>query len=817
MRSVGHGLVVAILSVLSVGSRADAAETLENGFICLSAASEEGIAVRWDPEGRGVYREAKSWLGPWGTTAVGHITIEGQTLHVTGAEYLNRAIATGGFLGPFDHGEDLPVQGSLGQSLVVEKDEGLLERVSLLVTGEGRPDSAATFRLRRDGPEGTILAERRVVPVPENELVSLALNEPAEPGTFYLEIREKQGSVYWWSAKQDVYPKGTAFRDGKAAEEGDRCFSYSLTDRGQVDWSAELQGPQVRCSLTVTQQVRKGHVPTLAVTFPWQRDGYDTSELRWTPFRHLVTEGNNFLPVEAFKRMSGDWALDKGSAETRMYGTGGFDLRLLPASRQLRTRMDADRLHFLLDSGSRVEVLPHTEELPQDFPRFFTSEASLNPQLNRFLWTFLSDVSSTPCTFEYDSAKLCWLAGPLHDQFRRILLHFTHRIDDDGYIWCRGESRGWNGSDCREHDGRLYDSNAPFLMACLRMYRWTGDPDFLEAALPTVRKSTDFLLDRLHGREGILTIDSPEHSGLPASGVASSYFDNLPAGYRDAYINAFFLPALAASAQLERAGGHEDRAQELETLLPRVRQRFNDVFWDAKAGRYISWIDVEGTRHDCGMTYVNTISATHGLADAEQVRRMFRWMTEEPTGLGKRDTFSRWLFAPRSNTLPCREQRTRYPYDEWCEDGGALLWTAYYEIMARAQFLGADDAWQRFGEILDRYAQPDHLVGGNPLYRGEINNHNDTRGSVGVCGEFPESGVTPCAFLYAFLGAQAEPDGLRLRPRIPAALMYLGVEGLQYHGCRLKITAYRDHVEVQTPSRTVMLKYDADGSVLVVP
>ena len=598
--------------------------------------------------------------------------------------------------------------------------------------------------------------------------------------------------MYWWSSKHNVYPKGNAFIDGKPLAERDRCFGFQLADRGSVDWTAELRGRQLHCALAVTAQERKGYRPSLALTFPWRREGYDTGDTRSTPFRQLVTDSGYFLPVEAFKRLAWDWSLDKGAAETRFYGTGGFDLSLVHPQHQLRTRMDADRIHFLLGDGAQVDLLPHSEELPGYFPRFLTSDAAVNQRLNRFLWTFLTDVSSTPCTFAFDSAKLCWTGGPMHDQFQRILFHFTHRVDKDGYIWCRGESRGWNGSDCSDRDDRLYDSNAPFILTCWRIYSWTGDRRFLDAALPTVRKAADYLLDKMHGREGVLTIDSPEHSGVPSSSASSNYFDCIPSGYRDAYINAFFCAALQAAADLERASGNGVRAGELEKIIPLARQRFNETFWNSAAGRYISWIDVRGTRHDCGMTYVNTIAAAHGLANAQQAGRIFQWMSEEPTASGKRDTFSRWIFAPRSNTIHCAEQRNKYPYDEWCEDGGAILWTAYYEIMARAAFLGADDAWGRFVQILDRYAMPDHLAGGNPLYRGKVNNHNERRGSVGVWGEFPESGIAPCAFLYALVGVRAEADGLHVRPRIPKGLAYVGVDGMWYHGRRLKITAFRE-------------------------
>ena len=804
--------VAALVAILLLLTAECGAQTLENGHIRLAVAPGEGVTVGCDPDGRGSYRPARAWIGPWGATEPGRITRTGQTLRAAGAVYVNLDVATGGYPGPFDHGADLPPNGSLGQSFVVEKGEGLLQRVWVLLTGEGRPDSAATLTLRRDGPGGPVLARRRVVPVPENEQVSLLPTELLPPSTYYLELGEKQGGVYWWSGRGDPYPKGTAFLDGQPVAGHDRCFGIQLADRGSLDWSAELRGAQLHGKLAVTRQERQGYRPTLALTFPWKRDGFDTDDTRWTPFRHLVTDSGSFLPVEAFKRLSRDWSLDKGATATRFHGTGGFDL-LLP---QLVTRMDADRIHFLLGDGGHVELLPHTDDLPAHFPRFFTSDASLDPRLNRFLWTFLTEISSTPCTLGFDAIKLCWTGGPVRDQFQRILLHFTHRVDADGYIWSRGESRGWDGSDCSRHDSRLYDTNAPFLLACGETYRWTGDRAFLDAALPTVRKATDYLLKPLHGREGLLTIDSPGHSGLPASSASSSYFDCIPAGYRDAYVNTFLVPALLSAADLERAAGNAPRAAELESLAALARRRFNETFWDTARGRYIGWIDVQGGRHDCGMTYVNTIAATHGLASAEQVGRMFRWMTDEPTASGKPDTFTRWIFAPRSNTEHCREQRNRYLYDEWCEDGGAILWTVYYEVMARARFLCADDAWRRFVQILDRSAMPDHLVGGSPLYRGEVNNHNERRGSVGVCGEFPESGLAPCAFLYAFVGARADRDGLYIRPRIPTPLSYVGVDGLFYRGHRLRITAHRDRLEILQAARpTLVIHYGPDGGAVI--
>ena len=319
----------------------------------------------------------------------------------------------------------------------------------------------------------------------------------------------------------------------------------------------------------------------------------------------------------------------------------------------------------------------------------------------------------------------------------------------------------------------------------------------------------------MRGREGVLTIASPEHNGVPATSHASNYWDCIPAGYRDAYANSFFAPALEAASELGRAQGNTARAEELARLAGQARREFNRAFWDEKKGRYISWIDATGTRHDCGMTHLNLIAADHGLADENQVRRMFRWMEAEPTASGKADTFTRWIFAPRCNTIHCGEQRNSYKYDEWCEDGGAILWTAFYEIMARARFLGADDAWRRFGEILARFGMPDHLVGGNPMYRGEINNHGYQRGSVGAWGEFPESGLAPCAFLYAFVGVRADIAGLHVRPNLSSALRFAGVDGLLFHGRRLKVTSFRERVTVEWTGGRLELPVPPDGEARI--
>jgi hypothetical protein len=803
------------LTALSNCARAEGRFAVANGYTRLTVADSGSVSLRFDPTGQAKYSSWQAQLAPYGVVEPGTVVVGGKGVTVSGARYLSLRADSWGYFSPFDTAQNLRDEGSMGQSFAVPEGGGWLCGVWAFLTCSRQPDSAVTLRLRRDGPAGEVLASRRVDPLPENARVSLELPKPVPPGAFYLEVGERKGACYWWGCKSSVYDGGTAFLGGQPVMEQDRCFGYEVADVGVLDWEALLDGAQVRCSFTVREQALKGAVPALALTFPWQRDGYDTTDPATTPFRHLLTDTGYFLLVENFKRLASNWALEKQCASLRLRGTNGFDLQVTHGRDKLTPRMEADAMHFLLGPKAGIAALPSSDELPSWFPRFFTSDLKTDEVLNRFNRTFLTGHTSTACTFEFDAARLAWLEGPIHDSFQRVLRHFGHRVDPDGYVWSRGNSRGWDDSDCEKHDARLYDTNAAFILACWRFYVWTGDKALLLEFVEPVRRATDYLLDKLHGREGVLIVDSPEHDGVPSRSRASNYWDVLPMGHKDAYANAFFLPALQAASELERASGNAQRADELRRLIPLARREYNRTFWDKEKGRYSGWIDAEGTRHDCGMTHLNMVAATHGLADADQVLRMYRWMAEEPTAAGAPDTFSRWLFAPRSNTLHCAEQRDSYPYDEWCEDGGALLWTAYYEIVSRARFLGADDAWRRFKEILARYDLPDHLVGGNPLCRGETNNDTEGRGSVGTWGAFPESGLAPTAFLSAFLGIRADLDGLHVRPNLPTELESAGVEGLVFRGRRLKVTCYRTQVVVEWDGNTLGLPVPPLGEVLV--
>jgi hypothetical protein len=308
----------------------------------------------------------------------------------------------------------------------------------------------------------------------------------------------------------------------------------------------------------------------------------------------------------------------------------------------------------------------------------------------------------------------------------------------------------------------------------------------------------EFQLEKLGGKEGVITLPSKDHGGT-AQDIASNYWDNIPFGGKSAYENAYFYASLGAMAEIESALGNADRSRELKEVQKAALELYNKTFWDDKAGRYIGCVDENGTVHDYGFTYVNTEAMTYGLADKAKAQRIYHWMEHDKTSSGKTDTYSRFRFAPRSNTMDCSQwwylggkgEIPSQKFDTHLENGGAILYTSGYDVMARARYLGADNAFGRFKEMLERYEEPDRLCGGATLRYGEVNGWQ-----VGTDVPFPESGLAPASFIYAFLGIQATAEGLTIAPNLPSQLQFAGVKNLYYRGVMLDVKVTKSTVTV---------------------
>ncbi len=431
--------------------------------------------------------------------------------------------------------------------------------------------------------------------------------------------------------------------DNKAAPE--LTAGHSLTQGSTVSTVAEidivLQGPRLQLSYTLvgagngagagpgtgtgigigTKTGTVAGVSDLGLTFttPWRRDGYSVGYADGVLFDRFFTDNGQLMPAQQLKRRPSWGTNGLGPAHSiTATGTGDYDISWRGAGIAVNGVSPIDptsmSLQFTPSSGPparsvhrrvTVEVRPTDRTLPPTFPVFEASDGDAAEALTTFLHErALSAPQAAGATNgadwkDWTGRMYDWTPGGFSSGEREAISAIKQ--DPDGYVWTwnPSDSRGWPFPDQSVWDTRHFVSNPMYVLGTWRYYSWTGDRAFLATMLPRVRKAIDYCLSTLRGSEGLLTEPGPDHAGLPG-GIGSNYWDITPFGHLDAYTNAYFYGCLEPAAQLEDDAGDPARARLLRALAPTVRARYNEVFWDEPAGRYIECVDADGTRHDYG-------------------------------------------------------------------------------------------------------------------------------------------------------------------------------------------------------------------------
>ena len=823
-------LAIFLLGLVAVAAAAHSASfQLANGYFDVGGKDGVITSLRLDPTGKGNYDRSriidfrigdpiaddttKAEVDPSGH----RVTVKNAKLGVpTKVEQLESS------------SPELVTPGhTIGQSFVFE--HGFLRHVEAKMPTWNTADSAVTMTVYRlDGEKKTEVASTRLTNVKDNALAGFSFpDQPA--GTYLLELSDVKGMVGWWSDGHDTI-KGEALIDGVAKPNMDRAMLATGYDICTGEYEITLDGSKLRSKFTPAAGQSAPQLQAV-LKIPWIKSGYDTTSDSIV-FDHFLTSDGLYVPVHQLKRRPFSGV---GAAWVVMSGRFGSDLKFTNAP--IHLAMEEDSMSLSMPGLDReIELLPHSEELPEGFPSFYSSDTKMDKVLNQFLLShnFNFGVGTNPDWKDWHTLQLSWTANGQctwqHNQF------LDYKMDPNGYVYCWGGDPGWpfpyadeNKDGKNDYDTRHFTSNPGFILGAWREYCWNPDSDYLAKLMPRVRLAMEFMLKECDGDKGVLVIKAKGHEGRD-KGIGSSYWDISPFGWKDAFTNTQYYPSIEAMAQLEEAAQRDPKVATQLTGSPAgrspefyrklaavVRKSYNDAFWLADKGRYSGCVDKDGVTHDYGFTYVNLPAMAYGLAKPDQVKKIYNWMETGLSSTGKADIYSRWVFAPRACSIhiPMRtEPQTPVPswwclvwngtpYEDQCQDGGAILYTSFHDILARARFLGADNAWQRFTAILDRYAEPDHLSGGSPLYRGESTQGGPggTAGSVGVEGEFPESGLVPVSFLYAFLGIDADINGITIRPNLPKSLGYGGVRRLRYKGKFYDIRVTNTSVELKCTTK----------------
>lgn len=401
-------------------------------------------------------------------------------------------------------------------------------------------------------------------------------------------------------------------------------------------------------------------------------------------------------------------------------------------------------------------------------------------------------------------------------------------------------------------DSRHNINNSNFIKGSCDYFDWTGDVAFLRENVGRMRLALRFAMSEFDtrrekcvvtpwvGHGGRTAIEFDAQGGKivhPGRGVGNNYWDLMPFGGKDALATIYYFHAVRRLAELERqidrhpqwnvpAGPLRFDAGDLDRHADEVRSYAGKMFWNERTGRFVGAIDLDGNAHDYGFTFVNCEAVYYDFATHEQARSIVDWLTGKRVVQGdtsQGDDIYHWRFAPRSTT----RRNVDYYVWAWCnpesipwgdqvQDGGAVLGFSYFDLMARLETNGPDDAWGRLAAIIDWFSEVQQAGGYRTYYsqpgRGRLQG-GGTPGGLGLDREFFESVMVPQVMLYGFLGFEPRADGFALDPRLPTDWPELQIDRIGFHDLQLAVSARTGEIVIrgEGPQREQLSVYPPKG------
>ena len=285
------------------------------------------------------------------------------------------------------------------------------------------------------------------------------------------------------------------------------------------------------------------------------------------------------------------------------------------------------------------------------------------------------------------------------------------------------------------------------------------------------------------------------------------------------------------------------------TLKARVEQEVNPVFmpnglykneggfYYSKTGRFVDGINEKtGKIHDYGNTAFNEQAVAIGLGNKEQQLSIMKWIDGQRIvsgDLSKGDDIYFYEFAPRAHTVDAIESFNFTAFNTWIQllegydlynrqvqDGGATMMFSYYDLVARAKVLGAENAYRRLDEIKkwymkilnseyhgygtefynDYYMQIEaENIRKNPDQEGYFVLQNSERvgaGTLGLDGEFLENVIMTKSIPDAFMGMIANDNTLELTHRYDSK-GYLQVDNCSFIDCSYSMYVDKESISIK--------------------
>lgn len=293
----------------------------------------------------------------------------------------------------------------------------------------------------------------------------------------------------------------------------------------------------------------------------------------------------------------------------------------------------------------------------------------------------------------------------------------------------------------------------------------------------------------------------------------------------------------------------------LDTIRTKLQAPLNveeqTGFWDAEKGRFVEGFNAYGDVIDYGFIMFNLEAVAAGIATEEQAKSIMDWISgariveqdreaapgsdeaskEKNYASGVKGTRVQedgsfadsgtlgiydYEFAPRSTTVRNQNQYVfnwgaSNEFGGQVQDGGAIMYLSYYDLMSRIDVYGADNGFERLKGIQTWYekvkkvADEANVDETNPknFYReyyakiGVSMQGGGTAGGIGLDEEFLESALLLAAIPYGFFGLESGAEGiLSVSPSLPSQLDWWKMENLRYCGVNYDLSVGENFVQI---------------------
>ena len=428
-----------------------------------------------------------------------------------------------------------------------------------------------------------------------------------------------------------------------------------------------------------------------------------------------------------------------------------------------------------------------------------------------------------------------------------------------------------------QFDSRQVNNNSILITATKALYEFSHDTELLAEMLPKIKRAAQFYLTNLGGETGVISnafcvgheIRLDKYgSRIMGYGIGDGYWDMLSLPEENVYINIYFYKAIRDAAWLLKAADAEGitcgaqtivtneglevacdaTAESLEALTGIIETKFTEKFWNERTERFhAGYSNAYGSIIDYGFVYFNLEAIVAGLATPEQVVKIYDWLDGKRTvssqsyefeGGGTLDVQEKstgddiylYRFAPRANTADNDSAHylwtwTPRKFGNQLQNGGAALFMSYYDIVARAKYLGVDNARARLKEIQEWYLEvldynenDEGARGGAYFYWDyyqalDIDENgwiltagNLLEGSnMGTAGAgllaldyvFPETAIFWRALPEMYFGLSVTPENvLEITPNLGGGLSWYKNENLKYSGLIYDLTVGEKFVQI---------------------